>query len=88
MQQTVNVAGAAGLDWSEFVRASACARITMPASHIRLSAGRRAMPKAVQALCLLAGAHSIFYGDRPLTTANPDAQDDRALLRKLGLAPE
>jgi biotin synthase len=78
----------ADLDWSEFVRTIACARITMPASHVRLSAGRREMPEAVQALCFLAGANSIFYGDRLLTTGNPDARDDSALLRKLGIAPE
>jgi biotin synthase len=60
----------------------------MPASYVRLSAGRREMPEAVQALCFLAGANSIFYGDRLLTTGNPDAQADRALLAKLGIAPE
>jgi biotin synthase len=78
----------ADLDWTEFVRTIACARITMPASYVRLSAGRREMPEAVQALCFLAGANSIFYGDRLLTTGNPDAQADRALLAKLGIAPE
>ena len=78
----------AQLDWSEFVRTIACARITMPASCVRLSAGRREMPEAVQALCFLAGANSIFYGDRLLTTGNPDAQTDRALLAKLGIASE
>jgi biotin synthase len=77
----------ADLDWSEFVRTIACARITMPASYVRLSAGRREMPEAVQALCFLAGANSIFYGDRLLTTGNPDAREDRALLEKLGIAP-
>jgi biotin synthase len=82
------LSGAEDLDWSEFVRTIACARITMPASHVRLSAGRREMPEAVQALCFLAGANSIFYGDRLLTTGNPDARDDSALLRKLGIAPE
>jgi biotin synthase len=76
------------LDWTEFVRTIACARVTMPASYVRLSAGRREMPEAVQALCFLAGANSIFYGDRLLTTGNPDAQVDRALLAKLGIAPE
>ncbi len=80
--------GAPDLDWSEFVRTIACARITMPASHVRLSAGRREMPEAVQALCFLAGANSIFYGDRLLTTGNPDAQEDGALLAKLGMTPE
>ncbi|MFO1362920.1 MAG: biotin synthase BioB [Burkholderiales bacterium] len=82
------LSGAPELDWSEFVRTIACARITMPASHVRLSAGRREMPEAVQALCFLAGANSIFYGDRLLTTGNPDAHEDRALLAKLGIAPE
>ena len=75
------------LDWTEFVRTIACARITMPASYVRLSAGRREMPEAVQALCFLAGANSIFYGDRLLTTGNPDADADRALLARLGLEP-
>jgi biotin synthase len=92
INELVRVAGTplareADLDWSEFVRTIACARITMPASHVRLSAGRREMPEAVQALCFLAGANSIFYGDRLLTTGNPDARDDRALLAKLGIAP-
>jgi biotin synthase len=75
------------LDWSEFVRTIACARITMPASFVRLSAGRADMPEAVQALCFLAGANSIFYGDKLLTTGNPDAARDRALLDKLGIRP-
>jgi biotin synthase len=82
------LSAAPDLDWSEFVRTIACARITMPASHVRLSAGRREMPEAVQGLCFLAGANSIFYGDRLLTTGNPDAQEDSALLAKLGIAPE
>jgi biotin synthase len=75
------------LDWSEFVRTIACARITMPRSMVRLSAGRAEMPEAVQALCFLAGANSIFYGDKLLTTGNPEAARDRALLEKLGLHP-
>jgi biotin synthase len=78
---------APALDWTEFVRTIAAARITMPASVVRLSAGRREMPESVQALCFLAGANSIFYGDRLLTTGNPDAGADRALLAKLGLEP-
>lgn len=73
------------LDKLEFVRTIAVARITMPKARVRLSAGRREMGEAVQALCFLAGANSIFYGDKLLTTDNPDAQDDRALLTKLGL---
>ena len=79
--------GAPKLDWSEFVRTIACARITMPRSTVRLSAGRAEMPEAVQALCFLAGANSIFYGDKLLTTGNPEAAHDRALLEKLGLHP-
>jgi biotin synthase len=75
------------LDWSEFVRTVACARITMPASFVRLSAGRAEMTEAVQALCFLAGANSIFYGDKLLTTGNPEAARDRALLDKLGIHP-
>jgi biotin synthase len=75
------------LDWSEFVRTIACARITMPASFVRLSAGRAEMPEPVQALCFLAGANSIFYGDKLLTTGNPEAARDRALLEKLGIRP-
>ncbi|HMH17250.1 MAG TPA: biotin synthase BioB [Burkholderiales bacterium] len=77
--------GAAKLDWSEFVRTIACARITMPRSMVRLSAGRSEMPEPVQALCFLAGANSIFYGEKLLTTGNPEAARDRALLGKLGL---
>jgi biotin synthase len=77
--------GAAKLDWSEFVRTIACARIAMPRSTVRLSAGRSEMPEPVQALCFLAGANSIFYGEKLLTTGNPEAARDRALLGKLGL---
>jgi biotin synthase len=77
--------GAPRLDWSEFVRTIACARITMPTSMVRLSAGRTDMPESVQALCFLAGANSIFYGDKLLTTGNPEAARDRALLEKLGM---
>jgi len=77
--------GTPKIDWSEFVRTIACARITMPGSFVRLSAGRSEMPEAVQALCFLAGANSIFYGDKLLTTGNPEATRDRALLEKLGM---
>ena len=77
--------GAPRLDWSEFVRTIACARITMPTSMVRLSAGRTDMSESVQALCFLAGANSIFYGDKLLTTGNPEAARDRALLEKLGM---
>ncbi|MEO8509171.1 MAG: biotin synthase BioB [Betaproteobacteria bacterium] len=79
--------GEAALDPLEFVRTVAVARITMPKAMVRLSAGRREMGEAVQALCFLAGANSIFYGDRLLTTGNPDVDADRALFAKLGLSP-
>ena len=79
--------GADALDWTEFVRTIAVARLTMPHSYVRLSAGRREMPEAMQALCFLAGANSIFYGDKLLTTGNPDVDADRALMDKLGLQP-
>lgn len=76
------------LDPLEFVRTIAVARITLPASHVRLSAGRRELGEAVQALCFLAGANSIFYGDKLLTTGNPDVSADEALFAKLGLKGE
>jgi biotin synthase len=76
--------GESALDPLEFVRTIAVARITMPRSAVRLSAGRRELGEAVQALCFLAGANSIFYGERLLTTGNPDADADRALFAKLG----
>jgi biotin synthase len=79
-------AGDAALDPLEFVRTIAVARITMPKAMVRLSAGRRELGEAVQALAFCAGANSIFYGDRLLTTGNPDVADDRALLGKLGLS--
>lgn len=79
------LAGAPGLDWSEFVRTVAVARIALPTSYVRLSAGRQEMPEPVQALCFLAGANSIFYGEKLLTTGNPEAAADRALLDKLGM---
>ena len=77
--------GTAALDPLEFVRTIAAARITMPKALVRLSAGRQEMSEAVQALCFLAGANSIFYGDKLLTTGNPETDRDRALLDKLGL---
>jgi biotin synthase len=77
--------GEAALDPLEFVRTIAVARIAMPKAMVRLSAGRREFGEAVQALCFLAGANSIFYGDRLLTTGNPDIAADRALFAKLGL---
>ena len=78
--------GAEPLDPFEFVRTIAVARITMPAARVRLSAGRHELGDAVQALCFLAGANSIFYGEKLLTTCNPEAQADRALLANLGLS--
>ena len=60
--------------------------IAMPKAAVRLSAGRRELGEAVQALCFIAGANSIFYGDRLLTTGNPDVEADRALLSRLGLS--
>jgi biotin synthase len=75
------------LDPFEFVRTIAVARITMPRSMVRLSAGREDMSEQTQALCFLAGANSIFYGPKLLTTANPERDRDRVLLDKLGLSP-
>ena len=75
------------LDPLDFVRTVAVARITMPTALVRLSAGRQQMSDAVQALCFLAGANSIFYGEQLLTTGNPDIEKDRALLDKLGMYP-
>jgi biotin synthase len=77
--------GTPALDPLEFVRTIAAARVTMPKAMVRLSAGRQEMPEAVQALCFLAGANSIFYGDKLLTTGNPETERDKALFDKLGL---
>jgi biotin synthase len=79
--------GEASLDPLEFVRTIAVTRIMIPRAMIRLSAGRRELGEPVQALCYLAGANSIFYGDKLLTTGNPDVAADRALFDKLGLTP-
>jgi biotin synthase len=79
------LAGTAPLDHFEFVRTIACARITMPKAVVRLSAGRQEMPEGIQALCFLAGANSIFYGEKLLTTGNPEAEKDTALFARLGL---
>jgi biotin synthase len=79
------LAHAAPIDALDFARVIAAARITMPTSMVRLSAGREAMTDEAQALCFLAGANSIFYGERLLTTANPAAARDQALLRRLGM---
>ncbi|MFP5391601.1 MAG: biotin synthase BioB [Gammaproteobacteria bacterium] len=73
------------LDPFEFVRTIAVARLTMPASRVRLSAGRRELGEVIQALCFMAGANSIFYGEKLLTTGNPDADADRQLMDKLGM---
>lgn len=75
------------LDAFEFVRTIAVARIVMPASMVRLSAGRESMSDELQALCFLAGANSIFYGEQLLTTGNPDTERDQALFARLGLTP-
>ena len=76
------------LDPFEFVRTIAVARITMPRAAVRLSAGREAMDDALQALCFMAGANSMFYGDALLTTANPQMQADQRLLQRLGMHVE
>ena len=81
------LAGTATLDPFEFVRTIAVARLLMPASMVRLSAGRQQMDDAVQALCFFAGANSIFYGEKLLTTGNPDVEHDRALFVRLDLHP-
>ncbi|MEW9799210.1 biotin synthase BioB [Alteromonas sp. CYL-A6] len=72
----------------EFVRTIAVARIMMPASHVRLSAGRENMNEQMQALCFMAGANSIFYGCKLLTTSNPDTHEDVLLFKKLGINTE
>jgi biotin synthase len=82
------LAGSAPLDPIEFVRIIALARILMPRSHVRLSAGRAQMSDEMQALCFLAGANSIFYGEKLLTTGNPDTASDLALFGRLGIRPE
>jgi biotin synthase len=81
------LASGATLDPLEFVRTIAVARIAMPASVVRLSAGREDMSEETQALCFLAGANSIFYGPKLLTTPNPDRDRDQLLMDKLGLMP-
>ncbi len=79
--------GTEPLDHLEFVRTIAVTRIALPRSFVRLSAGRQQMTESTQALCFLAGANSIFYGDKLLTTGNPEVERDRALLAKLGMRP-
>ncbi|MBK8134115.1 MAG: biotin synthase BioB [Gammaproteobacteria bacterium] len=93
INQLVPVAGtpladAGALDPFDFVRTIAVARILMPASHVRLSAGRESMNEQTQALAFFAGANSIFYGEKLLTTPNPDADADRTLFARLGIRPE
>ena len=73
------------LDQFEFIRTIAVARIMMPQSVVRLSAGRENMSEQTQALCFLAGANSIFYGEKLLTTGNPEMERDRRLFEKLGI---
>ncbi len=77
--------GTEELDPFEFVRTIAAARITMPNSFVRLSAGRQSMSEGIQAMCFLAGANSIFYGEKLLTTANPEASTDKNLFARLGI---
>ncbi len=79
--------GAAPVDPFDFVRTIAVARIVMPKASVRLSAGREAMSDELQSLCFLAGANSIFYGEKLLTTGNPDVQRDRELMTRLGIEP-
>ena len=80
--------GCADVDPFDFVRTIAVARVLMPCAHVRLSAGREAMSDELQALCFFAGANSIFYGEKLLTTGNPDVAADRRLFARLGLEPE
>ena len=82
------LANAPDTDPFEFVRTIAVARIMMPKAQVRLSAGRTSMSDELQALAFLAGANSIFYGEKLLTTGNPDVTRDRALLARLGMRPE
>jgi biotin synthase len=87
MVEGTPLAGGEAIDSIDFVRTVAAARITMPKSVVRLSAGREAMSPETQALCFLAGANSIFYGPKLLTTPNPTPDRDRHLLDRLGLVP-
>jgi biotin synthase len=93
INQLVRVPGtplenAAPLDPFDFVRTVAVARILMPRCHVRLSAGRSEMSDELQALCFLAGANSIFYGEKLLTTGNPDTEHDQSLFRRLKIVAE
>jgi biotin synthase len=80
--------GVAAIDPLEFVRTIAVARVLMPKAYVRLSAGRSEMSDELQALCFLAGANSIFYGEKLLTTGNPQHERDKALFERLGIRPE
>jgi biotin synthase len=82
------LASAPSLDAFDFVRTIAVARILMPSSRVRLSAGRTEMSDELQALCFLAGANSIFYGEKLLTTGNPDVEHDRQLFDRLQISAE
>jgi biotin synthase len=82
------LADTAALDPFDFVRTVAVARILMPRAHVRLSAGRSEMSDELQALCFMAGANSIFYGEKLLTTGNPDTAHDRRLFERLNIAAE
>jgi biotin synthase len=82
------LADSAPLDPFDFVRMIAAARILMPASHVRLSAGRAQMSDELQALCFMAGANSIFYGEKLLTTGNPDTDHDQRLFQRLKIVAE
>jgi len=93
INQLVRIAGtplaeSPAIDSLDFVRVIAAARILMPASHVRLSAGRNEMSDEMQALCFFAGANSIFYGEKLLTTDNPETNRDMELLERLGISPE
>jgi biotin synthase len=82
------LSGASDPDPFDFVRTIAVARILMPRSHVRLAAGRNEIGDALQALCFLAGANSIFYGEKLLTTENPDVESDRRLFERLNIAAQ
>jgi biotin synthase len=93
INQLVRVSGtplaqAADVDPFDFVRTIAVARVLMPRAHVRLSAGREGMSDELQALCFLAGANSIFCGEKLLTTGNPELARDRQLFARLGLTAE
>jgi len=80
--------GVEQLDPIEFIKTIAVARLLMPKSHVRLSAGRAEMSDEMQAMCFFSGANSIFYGDQLLTTENPDESEDHVLFARLGIHPE